>query len=73
MNEQLGKSLIFMGITIVVVGIALYVLPKINNLPKMPGDILIKKDNFTFYFPWVTSIIISIVLSLLFYVFSRFK
>lgn len=40
---------------------------------KIPGDIVVKKGNFTFFFPIVTSIIISIVLSLVFYFIGRFK
>lgn len=71
MNEQLGRTLIAVGIIIVITGVLFLVLSKTTNLPKLPGDVLIKKDNFTFYFPWVTSIVISVVLSLLFYIFSR--
>lgn len=40
---------------------------------RIPGDIVVKKGNFTFFFPIVTSIIISIVLSLVFYFIGRFK
>lgn len=71
MNESMGKMLILMGIIIIIVGILFVALPKITSLPKLPGDILIKNDNFTFYFPWVTSLVISAVLSLLFYLFFR--
>jgi hypothetical protein len=71
MNESMGKMLIVMGIIIIVAGILFVALPKITSLPKLPGDILIKKDNFTFYFPWVSSLVISIVLSIIFYLISR--
>ncbi|MBA3723767.1 MAG: DUF2905 domain-containing protein [Candidatus Levybacteria bacterium] len=71
MNESIGKMLILMGIIIIIVGIIFVALPKLPSLPKLPGDILIKNDNFTFYFPWVTSLVISAVLSLLFYLFFR--
>ena len=40
---------------------------------KIPGDIVMKKGNVTFYFPIVTSIIVSVVLSLIFYFFGRFR
>jgi hypothetical protein len=73
MNDSMGKLLIIMGITLLIVGILFIALPKITSLPKLPGDILIKKDNFTFYFPWVSSLVISAVLSLVFYLFFRGK
>jgi hypothetical protein len=53
------------------IGILLVLAPKIPWLGKLPGDILVKKDNFHFYFPLTTCIIISIVLTLLFYLFRR--
>jgi hypothetical protein len=71
MNESMGKMLILMGVIIIVVGILFVALPKITSLPKLPGDIYIKKDNFTFYFPWVTSLVISAILSIIFYLFFR--
>jgi hypothetical protein len=41
------------------------------NLGQLPGDIIIKKENIRFYFPVVTSIVISLVVSILFWVFKR--
>ena len=68
-----GKSLIFMGIVIILLGTMLLFSDKLPfNLGKLPGDIFYKKDNFSFYFPITTAIIVSIVLSLLFYLFGRF-
>lgn len=70
---EIGKSIIFIGIVIVVIGIILLFSDKLPfNLGKLPGDISYKKENFSFYFPITTSIIVSIVLSLLFYLFGRF-
>jgi len=46
-------------------------LDKIPYLGRLPGDILIQKNNFTFYFPLATSILISIILSLVFWLWSR--
>ncbi|WP_281951111.1 DUF2905 domain-containing protein [Nitrosophilus kaiyonis] len=63
---EFGKIFIFLGIVLIIIGLF------ITFVGKLPGDIYIKKDNFTFYFPITTSILISIVLSLLFYFFSRF-
>lgn len=71
MNMDLGRTLVLFGVILVVIGILFILLSKTTGLPKLPGDIMIKKDNFTFYFPWVTSIIISIILSLIFYFFFR--
>jgi heme/copper-type cytochrome/quinol oxidase subunit 4 len=59
----LGKNLVLFGIVIVVAGLLLLVAPKIPYIGKLPGDIHIKKENFEFYFPLTTSILISIVLS----------
>ncbi|NVM57437.1 MAG: DUF2905 domain-containing protein [Desulfobacterales bacterium] len=68
---SLGKALIILGLVIAGIGILLVLTPKIPWLGKLPGDILIKKDNFRFYFPITTCIIISIILTLLFYLFRR--
>ncbi|BAF69783.1 DUF2905 domain-containing protein [Nitratiruptor sp. SB155-2] len=61
-----GKILVFLGIVLVIVGLF------IHFIGRLPGDIYIKKDGFTFYFPITTSIVLSIVLSALLYIFSRF-
>ncbi|MCF6138076.1 DUF2905 domain-containing protein [Pseudalkalibacillus berkeleyi] len=58
----------------IIIGIVFILFGLIGSLiGKLPGDIVFKKGNTTFYFPIVTSIIVSIVLSLLFYLFGRFK
>ncbi len=67
----LGKSLILLGAVIVVIGLVLIVAPKIPYLGKLPGDIHIKKENFEFYFPLATSIVISVVLSGILWLLSR--
>ena len=63
--SQFGKLLIFLGIIIVLVGLFLIFFSKIPYLGKLPGDIYIKKGNFSFYFPLATCIIISIFLTIL--------
>ncbi|MEA3417974.1 MAG: DUF2905 domain-containing protein [Campylobacterota bacterium] len=69
---EIGKTLIFIGIIIVIMGIILAFSDKLPfNLGKLPGDITYQKENFSFYFPISTSIIISIVLSLLIYFFGK--
>ena len=66
-----GKILIFFGILLTVAGILFIFAGKIPWFGKLPGDIYIKKENFTFYFPLATSIIISIVVSLVFWLWSK--
>jgi hypothetical protein len=68
-----GKVLMAAGAVIFLAGLLIMFSHKIPFLGKMPGDILIKKENFTFYFPIVTSILLSILLSLAFFVFRYFK
>lgn len=73
-----GKLVMLVGIVLVLVGGMLALADKLLSpgsgfgwLGRLPGDVLIKRDNFTFYFPLTTSILISVVLSLLLYFFSR--
>jgi hypothetical protein len=67
---ELGKFLIIFGLVIVVIGVPLS-LGFGNWMGKLPGDVRIERGNSAFYFPIVTCIIISIVLSLLFSLFRR--
>ena len=70
----LGKILIGIGLGIIALGVLLAVVDRVPGLGnafswlgKLPGDISIKRENFSFYFPIATSIVLSILLSLLFY------
>jgi len=67
----LGKMLILLGVFIILIGILLVIGEKIPWIGRLPGDIIIRKKNFTFYFPIVTSILISIILTLLFTLFRK--
>lgn len=69
--QPIGKILLVSGIMMALAGIALMYGGKIPFFGKLPGDITIKRENFTFYFPLATSIIISIIISLVFYFLSR--
>jgi hypothetical protein len=64
------RSLVILGLTILVVGLAWPWLTRIG-LGRLPGDIRIERDGFTFFFPLATSLIVSVVLSLLFWLFRR--
>jgi len=67
----LGKLLILLGVFIILIGIFLLIGERIPWLGKLPGDFIIRKKNFTFYFPLATSILISIILTLLFTLFRK--
>lgn len=69
-----GKLLLALGAIIAIVGLALILLGR-TNLPigRLPGDIIYRGKNATFYFPLATSILISVVLSVLLYVIGRLR
>ncbi|HEX2965228.1 MAG TPA: DUF2905 domain-containing protein [Syntrophorhabdaceae bacterium] len=67
----LGKMLIVVGIILIVVGLAFVFGDRIPFLGRLPGDIYVKKERFSFYFPLTTSIIVSIILSLIFWFFRK--
>lgn len=60
-----GKFLIITGLIIVVVGLVFYFFPKIPFIGRLPGDIYVKKENFIFYMPLTTSLLISIILTII--------
>ena len=68
---SLGKILIIIGAIMAVIGVIFILGDKIPWIGRLPGDIIIKRDKFTFYFPLMTSIIISLILTLLFYLFRK--
>jgi len=70
--DPLARFLIFAGVSMLILGLILLVSSKLGlGLFRLPGDIVVKRDNFTFYFPWVTGIVISIVLSIILGLFAR--
>lgn len=72
MNE-LAKGLIGIGILLVVVGAVLLVAARLGlPLGRLPGDVSYRGRNFSVYFPLGTCIVLSVLLSLAFYLFSRF-
>lgn len=72
--SDLGKMLVSFGLLLAAVGVALIVLGR-TNLPigRLPGDIVYRGKHTTFYFPIVTCILLSVVLSLVLYLVSRFR
>ena len=70
MND-LGRSLIVVGVLIVVVGAVLMLAGRVPWVGRLPGDIYIQRGNWSFYFPIVTSLVVSVLLTLLFWLFGR--
>lgn len=73
MMEQIGKMMILAGLLIAVVGILFMLGGKLPFFGKLPGDIAIHRENVSFYFPLTTSIAISILLTLVFWLISYFR
>ncbi len=71
--HELGKGLVILGALLLLVGALLLFANKVPFLGKLPGDILFKRGNFTFYFPLATGIILSIIISLILYLIGRFR
>ncbi|MBC7391314.1 MAG: DUF2905 domain-containing protein [Opitutaceae bacterium] len=62
-----GKMIIIIGLVLVLVGLLISYGSKIPFLGKLPGDFLVKRENFTFYFPLATSLLLSLFISLIMY------
>ncbi len=69
--SDLGRFLIVIGVILVIVGVVFLVAPKLPWLGRLPGDISIKRGNFSFYFPLGTCILISVVLTLIMYLLRK--
>ncbi len=72
--SELGKALIVLGGLLVIIGLVLTFAGR-TNLPlgRLPGDIIYRGKNTTFYFPLATSILLSVALSLLFYLLGKWR
>ncbi len=69
--QHIGKLLVIVGIGTALFGVLLIFFAKLPWLGRLPGDIIIHKKNFTLYFPLATSILLSLLLTLLFWLFGR--
>lgn len=69
-HAAMARFLIVLGLVLVVLGLLWPWLGKLG-LGRLPGDIVIERENFTFYFPLMTSLLISVVLSLIFWLLQR--
>jgi len=68
---DIGKTLIVLGLVIAVAGLLLVFVGRVPWLGRLPGDIHIQRGNWSFYFPLATSIVVSVLLTLLFWLFGR--
>jgi hypothetical protein len=66
-----GKTLIYIGILLVVVGVIFFFGGKLPWLGRLPGDLMIERGGYTYYFPLTTCILISVIISLVLYFFRR--
>jgi hypothetical protein len=69
--SEIGKLLIVFGILIALVGVGLLLAGRLPWIGRLPGDVYVRRGNFTFYFPLATSILVSLVLTLIFWAFGR--
>ena len=71
--HPLGRALVFFGVMLTACGLVLLLAPKIPWLGHLPGDIIIQRERFSFYFPLVSCLLASLILSLLFWMVGRFR
>lgn len=69
--QFIGKFLIIAGSVIVVIGALILLSGKVPWLGRLPGDIIVQRKNFAFYFPLATSILLSLFLTLLFWILGK--
>ena len=69
--SDLARILISMGVVMILVGVLFLFFDKIPGLGKLPGDILIKNKNTSFYFPLTTCILISVIISFIMYLWNQ--
>lgn len=75
MMSTLGKTLILIGSLFILAGLVVFMASrgKVPFLGKLPGDILVQKKNFTFYFPLATSLVVSVGVSLILFIIARMR
>lgn len=69
--ESIGKNLIIFGVILISIGVVLFAFGKIPWFGRLPGDVIVRREGFVFYFPVVTMIIVSIVLTIIFNLIAR--
>ncbi len=69
--DGLGRLLVIAGIVLALAGVVISAMGRVPWLGRLPGDILVRRDNFTFYFPLASCLLVSAVISLFLYLFRR--
>jgi len=69
--NDIGKTLVILGLLIALAGLILVFVGRVPWSGRLPGDIYVQRGNWSFYFPVATSIVLSLVLTLLFWLFGR--
>lgn len=69
--SYIGRFLVIVGLVIIALGLLLMLSGKVHWLGRLPGDIVIERKNFIIYFPLATSILISLLITLIFWIFGR--
>jgi len=69
--QDLGRFLIVLGAAAILIGVLLVLAPRVPWLGRLPGDILVRRGTFTFYFPLVTCLVVSVILTLILNLFWR--
>ena len=71
--QPLGRALILLGVMLTGFGLVLLLAPRVPWLGRLPGDFLIQRERFTFYFPLASCLLASVLLSLLFWLWTRLR
>lgn len=71
--QPLGRVLVLIGLVLILFGVVLLMAPKLPWIGRLPGDILIQRERFSFYFPLASCLLASLLLSFLFWMFGRFR
>ena len=71
--EALGRGLVILGVVFALVGCVLWLAPQVPVLGKLPGDIRVERPGFRLYLPITTCVLLSVVLTLLAQLWSRFR
>jgi hypothetical protein len=71
--NPIAKGMIILGVILIIAGLLWQAGGRFLHLGRLAGDIVVEKENFRFYFPVVTSILISVILSLVFYLLRFFR
>jgi hypothetical protein len=69
--EEIGKALMLFGAILLIVGVLLWLIGQVPGLGRLPGDIVIRRENFSCFFPLATCILLSIVLTMLLNILFR--